>query len=351
MEVPTELWLQICALACTDDGTTGRSLSMTSRFFHNVSKPFKYQSIAISRSRRLATLNIILSRLPKEHRVVKYLFVHCPHAFLDVSDDEGDEDYSDDSSEGSLGSEDTDESSEDKVTAEEWEGLLMEEQESINIDDGDVIMGEQTPSKLRQELEEVDNQVTDVLFSLLTTVAPTLQILSLYWVSVEGRLIEELIPPLPALRQLSLVRRLYGDDEIEPETDDRALSQFPSLVSLHLGGYIELRPTLLGESISDMAPSLRVLRVPMVHLVAEHFPPPRLPHSIEHVILETCGAEQNVLPGAIEDKPHLPLDQLANQLFGPQCQDKRLELANSVAEDMTDPEVWKRYWVAAISRS
>ena len=91
--LPTEIWMQVLALACTDDGRTGRSLSLVSRRFNAISRPYKYQSLAIVRSKQILALESRLSQLQTEFKQVRFLFVLCPHLFLDVSDDESDDEY------------------------------------------------------------------------------------------------------------------------------------------------------------------------------------------------------------------------------------------------------------------
>ncbi|KAF8888307.1 hypothetical protein BD779DRAFT_465024 [Infundibulicybe gibba] len=44
---PPELHSYICRLACFDDGTTVRALNLVSRYFHEISRPFLYQSISL----------------------------------------------------------------------------------------------------------------------------------------------------------------------------------------------------------------------------------------------------------------------------------------------------------------
>ncbi|KDQ63975.1 hypothetical protein JAAARDRAFT_214404, partial [Jaapia argillacea MUCL 33604] len=57
---PQEIWQHIFALACLDDGTTGRSLSLVSRYIRLVSHPLRYQSIAVHGLRQLISLASIL---------------------------------------------------------------------------------------------------------------------------------------------------------------------------------------------------------------------------------------------------------------------------------------------------
>ncbi|KAJ7139536.1 hypothetical protein C8R44DRAFT_606025, partial [Mycena epipterygia] len=46
-DLPVEIWAQILALACTDDGAAGRALSRVSKDWRTISAPFKLQSIAL----------------------------------------------------------------------------------------------------------------------------------------------------------------------------------------------------------------------------------------------------------------------------------------------------------------
>jgi hypothetical protein len=45
--IPPEILALIFSYACTDDGYTGRSLSLVSRYISDVSKPYKLQSVAV----------------------------------------------------------------------------------------------------------------------------------------------------------------------------------------------------------------------------------------------------------------------------------------------------------------
>ncbi|KIM83561.1 hypothetical protein PILCRDRAFT_6983 [Piloderma croceum F 1598] len=45
--IPSEILALIFSYACTDDGYTGRSLSLVSRYISDVSKPYKLQSVAV----------------------------------------------------------------------------------------------------------------------------------------------------------------------------------------------------------------------------------------------------------------------------------------------------------------
>ncbi|KAJ7938370.1 hypothetical protein B0H13DRAFT_1140189 [Mycena leptocephala] len=74
--IPAEIWTEVFAFSCTDDGYTGRSLSAVSRAVHHISKPLKYQSLCIVGGLdRLFRLLAVLSHLSPGERKVKYLFI------------------------------------------------------------------------------------------------------------------------------------------------------------------------------------------------------------------------------------------------------------------------------------
>ncbi|KAJ7982924.1 hypothetical protein DFH06DRAFT_1171936 [Mycena polygramma] len=81
--IPSELWTDVFAFACTDDGYTGRALSRVSRAVHVTSKPLKYQSLCVVGLDQLLKLLAVLSELSPGERKTKYLFV----AGLDTAGD------------------------------------------------------------------------------------------------------------------------------------------------------------------------------------------------------------------------------------------------------------------------
>ncbi|KZT69921.1 hypothetical protein DAEQUDRAFT_725890 [Daedalea quercina L-15889] len=72
---PTEIWIRIFTLACTDGGFTGRSLSCTSKYIRDASRSVKLQSIAVIGSYEVNRLaDALESRLP-EHRRILHLCI------------------------------------------------------------------------------------------------------------------------------------------------------------------------------------------------------------------------------------------------------------------------------------
>jgi hypothetical protein len=74
MDCPNEILLHIFRLACDDDGSTGRALSLVSRSVHELSKEYKYQSIAIIGLPRLVAFAAVLQHLPESNRRIRHLF-------------------------------------------------------------------------------------------------------------------------------------------------------------------------------------------------------------------------------------------------------------------------------------
>jgi len=70
---PVELWLKIFAIACTDDGFTGRSLSLVSRYIRDTSKSFKLQSVAICGLRQTVEFAALVTKTPRCH--ARHLYI------------------------------------------------------------------------------------------------------------------------------------------------------------------------------------------------------------------------------------------------------------------------------------
>ncbi|TFK69271.1 hypothetical protein BDN72DRAFT_733911, partial [Pluteus cervinus] len=68
-----ELWSSIFELGCTDDGTTGISLSLVSKSFNTLSAPFKLQSVSIQKVDRISLFLGVLENSPPEIRCIRYL--------------------------------------------------------------------------------------------------------------------------------------------------------------------------------------------------------------------------------------------------------------------------------------
>ncbi|KAI0648159.1 hypothetical protein C8Q79DRAFT_557750 [Trametes meyenii] len=75
---PPEIQILILSYACTDDGSTGRSLSLVSRSFRELSYPFQWNSLSIyGHDQATAFTKMLYSQLPMSfsHRPILHLFV------------------------------------------------------------------------------------------------------------------------------------------------------------------------------------------------------------------------------------------------------------------------------------
>ncbi|KAI0824425.1 hypothetical protein BC628DRAFT_1411028 [Trametes gibbosa] len=73
--LPLELHAQIFAFACTDDGSSARSLALVSRYVHEVAAPYRYQSIAISGMEQMTELVTRLDTISPHSRRIRHLFL------------------------------------------------------------------------------------------------------------------------------------------------------------------------------------------------------------------------------------------------------------------------------------
>ncbi|KAG6893693.1 hypothetical protein C0992_008992 [Termitomyces sp. T32_za158] len=72
---PPEIHSHICQLACQDDGRTVRALSLVSKYFRQISRPYFYQSLSISGSAQITALDLALKTTPPHLRLVRHLFL------------------------------------------------------------------------------------------------------------------------------------------------------------------------------------------------------------------------------------------------------------------------------------
>jgi len=87
---PPEIWTQIFYHACTDTGFTGRSVSATSRYFHELVKAIKLRSVALFNIKQIAKFVELVEALPCWERVVENLYLTTyglPSPNSEASDD------------------------------------------------------------------------------------------------------------------------------------------------------------------------------------------------------------------------------------------------------------------------
>ncbi|RDX40709.1 hypothetical protein OH76DRAFT_1306395, partial [Lentinus brumalis] len=73
--LPLELHTQIFQFACTDDGSTARSLSLVSRYVRAAAAVYYYQSLAISGLAQMVELVARLEAIPPHLRRIRRLFL------------------------------------------------------------------------------------------------------------------------------------------------------------------------------------------------------------------------------------------------------------------------------------
>ncbi|GBE77281.1 predicted protein [Sparassis crispa] len=82
---PVEIHSVIFSLACTDDGTTGRSLSLVSRHVRRVSEPFRWQSLSLLGLQQARHFVKLLKQTPGYHPVY-HLFLSTQSPLLMSND-------------------------------------------------------------------------------------------------------------------------------------------------------------------------------------------------------------------------------------------------------------------------
>ena len=294
MECPPEIWENIFALACTDTGFTGRSLSLVSKQFNEISAPSKYQSIAITQWSQLVAFPQTFSQLPNFQKKIKYLFIHCPYPFLNVennpriasqqpahSDSDSDSDYvlseSDSESDRKSDSESDrgSDSESDSESDPEFNGSLNsdEEQELVEeveylhaINRGLLLAEGDTRADhsdvLDEKIQAVFDQAIQALHTILNETSPTLRILTLYFTSFKPLPIHDILPPLPFLEELHLFRCFI--DSGAPVNDySSTTTLFPRLSLLFISG--DQNRQAPSSSIAKIAPNLTLLRYTRLH--------------------------------------------------------------------------------------
>jgi hypothetical protein len=73
--IPTELISHIFSFACTDDGSTARSLRLASKYHAAIAEPYRFQSVAVAGPAQIEHLVLALERAPAPQRRVRYLLV------------------------------------------------------------------------------------------------------------------------------------------------------------------------------------------------------------------------------------------------------------------------------------
>ena len=308
---PVEIWHLIFSLACTDDGSTGRSLSLVSTHFRDISAPFKYQSIAITHWSQIIAFSQIFCKLPASQKKTLFLFVHHSLPFLDVngypltkpidqpSGESNIQEIRDESSlpecsdgggalealdveslfasdcdsESTPGSDDNWDHS-DGVWDSEFEGSLDDDEEREILEDIEYLKavcderlphdGSTRDNILRDaEIQAFFDNILQAFHAVLNEMSSTLQLLAVYWTSFKPLQVHQLLPPLPRLVELHINRssilKGYYNYENPPTT-----TLFPELSSLYISGDNPRRLSF-SDDLARIAPNLAYLRFSVSH--------------------------------------------------------------------------------------
>ena len=310
--LPVEIWHLIFSLACTDDGSTGRSLSLVSTHFHQISAPFKYQSIAITHWSQIIAFSQFFCKLPASQKKTVALFVHHPYPFLDadgysnpslamstdqmpVSDDLESSEESEDTQEISdglarLGCNDGDDVIEvggsdrsgsddglwdngDSEWDSEFEGSLDSEEEREMLEDVNYLESvrdgrltsdgnTRDDNLLDADIQSFFNKVLQAFHAVLNEISSTLEVLAVYWNSFEPLQMHEILPVLPCLIELHINRSSVLKKDIHEEPPATVL--FPRLKFLYISGD-NPRKLSFGKEVARIAPNLAFLRFSLPH--------------------------------------------------------------------------------------
>lgn len=201
--LPPELWIQILRFACTDNGSTGRAISLVCRSLHDIGKSVMLNSIAVVAPKQVIRFAAVLASLPPAQRVVRHLLVASPP---DQSKKRGQPDVKD-----------------------ALKKLIFQHERSPELP----ITGSHVKSLITFAESAVDDHNILVAFRcILTFAAPHLRTLHVYFTTLNRPYI--LLPiPLPHLTELAIYGAFYPNATFSPPNP----IVFPSLTRLHLAHY------------------------------------------------------------------------------------------------------------------
>jgi hypothetical protein len=169
--LPTEIWTYIFSFACMDDGSTGCALQRVSKHFRELSKYSRFTSVCLYRSKDILRFEAAVIPLPPNERRVRYLHITSPHLFLDVSEEELEDDggYKISDSGSSFDNDNSFPTEGNPGDVAEMGNVEMDVDESDSDDDEC-----RTPSSTEES--EVDDDVAYFISSATSSVAVTSQL-------------------------------------------------------------------------------------------------------------------------------------------------------------------------------
>lgn len=254
--LPPKLLGIITSLVCSDIGIGGRSLSLVSKQFYQLSLPLKYQSIHLENSKQIVAFQLQISQVPIEHRNVKNLYVTGFYDPLpeeekmdaeydgmsigaDVgSDDEMDQDMGDQPSDTDS-AESRDSDYEGMLTADEQLELLQDAMDLTNVTDNRqyVVPG----TVVYKPVLDHNALVLGAFRGILEAVSSSLEFLAVGWESTQPISFDDFLNsvPLLKLKEVYIYRALKTPSTFELPTTQPNLAFFPSLAKLGIYGIFE----------------------------------------------------------------------------------------------------------------
>ncbi|KAF9494351.1 hypothetical protein BDN71DRAFT_1449082 [Pleurotus eryngii] len=211
--LPAEIWMTIFSYACTDDGSTGRSISLVSRWFWDTSRSIKHQSLVVKGVNQIAGIASMLERLPPELRRVQYLSVRVHHRDMN--------------------------------------------KRSISVEDGVILLGDRDARESECGVSAhtqsgIHDRSMVVLSHMLQMIAPQLRVLHL-WLPISSP--SRLLPStLPSIIELRLTSNDMRGQHLDTRSVCTAPQRYPSLRRLRLG-MLHHQHGLFGR-IAKLAPGI-----------------------------------------------------------------------------------------------
>lgn len=215
-ELPLELWTRIFSYACTDDGRTGCSISLVSRYFRDASLPVRLQCVFVSGPKEMSSLADMLERRSTQTSPVRHL---CMFQWIPVRETTSVLDSLD--FEGVV-----------RMRNLRWYGDPNEVMDLIQREQS--FRPNYTKSawreRYRKASEAVEQEIQQGLLRVLRLVAPTLQTLTIVW--NDWMPVEFFDIGFPRLLEFTLLGNVWTVCMPDPKAPSMQL--MPALERLHL---------------------------------------------------------------------------------------------------------------------
>jgi hypothetical protein len=252
-KLPPELCEHIFSFACLDDGYSGRSLSLVSKYISATSKPVRLQSLVVRNLPQALALAAILEATALHHRRVHNLCVLCDYQQLYTAaiSHANRMEHGDRTAASFVG----------RVTSILSPFRQRSERQYSNETIWDSVLKKSIRygNSFSPTIEEM---MRLALNRILNTIASSLQILTIFIQTPRGDVTLRGSPALPSLRELAIIYRC----EYYPKIPTKLLDTFQPLTSLKRLNLVQFEsgygPLDLVGQIQRLAPSLTHVRLP-----------------------------------------------------------------------------------------